>query len=251
MRRDELVRYLDGYLDVRGIDDLSWNGLQVEGGETVEHLAVAVDACDVIIDRAAEAGCDMLLVHHGMYWGKGFRLTGVDKRKVRALLDADLSVYAAHLPLDAHMEVGNNVELLRLIGARDLEPFGKSRSVTVGARGVLPRKRSLKSLVKVLDEGLGARSELFAFGEATSVREVAAISGSGGFGVYEAVERGVELLITGEWDYSKVHFAREHGLSVITSGHYNTETVGVQALARHLEAEHGLRWTYFDFPSTV
>jgi len=107
--REEIVAALDDYLDIRGIHDSSLNGLQVEGADSVERVALAVDAAQATIDAAAENECQMLIIHHGLFWGPQVALTGMMGRRVRAAFDAGLSVYAAHLPLDAHQEVGNNV----------------------------------------------------------------------------------------------------------------------------------------------
>lgn len=250
MERDALVGWLDEYLLVREIEDSSWNGLQVEGAAEVTRVGVAVDACDVTIEAAIADGCQLLLVHHGLYWGKGFRITGPDRRRVKLLLDGELSLYAAHLPLDAHLEVGNNVELLRLLGISEVTPFGRARGVSVGCRGRLAEPMELAEIAERLEQALETQAKVFSLG-ADPVREVAAISGEGGFGVFSAPSAGVELLITGEWDHSKFHAARDREVNVITAGHYKTETVGVQALARVIEAEHGLPWAFFDFPSGV
>jgi len=247
MDRRTLIAHLDQYLDIGRFEDGSWNGLQVEGADEVERVAYAVDACDESIAGAAQHQCQVLVVHHGLMWGKGLRIVGPDKRKIAALLAHDLSLYAAHLPLDAHAEVGNNVEILRRLGAIDLVPFGRQRAVSVGWRGTLAKPLTTAQLVKKIEKTLDTRCAVYPYGPAR-VRQVAAISGAGGFGVFEAPDAGVEVLVTGEWDYSKVHFARDHGVTVIAAGHYRTETTGVQCLARHVEDTLGLPGTYLDFP---
>jgi dinuclear metal center YbgI/SA1388 family protein len=245
--RDGLVAYMDALLRVADFEDGAWNGLQVEGAREVKKIAVAVDACDVVIERAVAAGCQLLITHHGMYWGKGFRITGAERSKVKALLDGELSLYAVHLPLDAHPEVGNNAELLRMLGAHDPQPFGYHRGTAVGWRGRFDRALTLTTVARRLERGLGTHTMRFVFGP-EKVAEVGVISGAGGFGVLEAATSGLPLLVTGEWEYSKLHSARDHQVSVITAGHYKTETTGVQALARHLENHFKLPWQFIDFP---
>ena len=118
MNRDALVSYLDDYLGVRAAQDTSDNGFQVEGADEVSRLAFAVDTCQETIEGAIAGGAQMLIVHHGLFWGKPLRIVGPHRRRVKALLDGHCSLYAVHLPLDRHAEVGNNAQLARLLGVQ-------------------------------------------------------------------------------------------------------------------------------------
>ena len=132
MQRDALVTYLDDYLSCRGTGDYSDNGLQVEGSDDVTRLALAVDACQETIARAVAAGARMLIVHHGLFWGKPLMVVGPHRRRVQALLDGGCSLYAAHLPLDRHPEVGNNAQLARLLGLTVVGGLGEAFGLPVG-----------------------------------------------------------------------------------------------------------------------
>ena len=132
MQREALVTYLDDYLGCRGTTDYSDNGLQVEGGDEVTRLAFAVDACQETIVGAVAAGAQMLIVHHGLFWGKVLRIVGPHRRRVQALLDGGCSLYAAHLPLDRHPEVGNNAQLARLLGLTVVGGLGEAFGLPVG-----------------------------------------------------------------------------------------------------------------------
>ncbi len=248
MERKQLVSHLDQLLQINAMEDSSWNGLQVEGQSEVTKLGIAVDACLQTIQAAARKKCHMMLVHHGLFWGKGVRITGVDKQRISKLLAAEMSVYAAHLPLDAHPEFGNNALILRLLGIDRAEPFGHHRGQVIGCQGQLPHRTAREQVCRTLNRKLQTKCQRYEFGPRT-VKRVGVISGEGGFGIYEAAECGVDLLITGEWDHAKYHFAREHKINVITAGHYKTETVGVLAVAQHLEQQFGLRWVFLDFPT--
>ncbi len=156
MNRDDLVLYLDNYLDVHALKDYADNGLQVEGADKVTKLAFAVDACQETIDGAIAAGAQMLVVHHGLFWGKPLLIVGPHRRRVYALLDAGCSLYAAHLPLDRHPEVGNNAQLARLLGLTVTgelgEAFGAAVGVIAEAGGSLAREQLVARLAAVLAE---------------------------------------------------------------------------------------------------
>ena len=125
MELSRLVAWLDTYLETDAFEDASLNGLQVEGQPEVNKVAVAVDSSLTTFEQAAEVGADLLIVHHGLFWGEPLPLTGMHGRRVRYLLEHNLGLYASHLPLDAHREVGNNWGLARILGMDDLEPFGR------------------------------------------------------------------------------------------------------------------------------
>jgi len=135
MKRDELVAYLDEYLRVKTIQDDSQNGLQVDGPEEILKVAFAVDACQAAFDQAIAAGAQLLIVHHGLFWEKPIRLIGHLFKRVRTLITGGCALYAAHLPLDIHPEVGNNAELARLLGLQCAAPFGEYHGSDIGIGG--------------------------------------------------------------------------------------------------------------------
>jgi dinuclear metal center YbgI/SA1388 family protein len=248
MKRDDLTAYLDEYLAVRTTTDRSNNGLQVEGAADVTRLAFAVDACQASIDGAIAAGAQMLIVHHGLFWGEPLPIIGPHRRRIRALLAADCSLYGVHLPLDRHPEVGNNVELARLAGLTSVEQMGEASGQLVGVVAEAPAGLTLDALAERIALITGA-APLVQAGGPQMVRRVGIISGGAARWVEEAVTRNCDTFFTGETSHTHYHTAAEAGINVIYAGHYATETVGLLALARHLETQFALQTHFIDEPT--
>jgi len=176
MLTSALVSHLDSFLELARYDDRSNNGLQVQGAEETTRVAFAVDACAASIDAAARAGAQMLIVHHGLFWSEHLQITGAHHRRLRALFDAGINLYAAHIPLDAHPLVGNNIELARIAGLVDVTPWGRHRKDTIGFIGNLPRPADVQILRRRIERRIGRASLVQGAGE---VRRVAVCSGFG------------------------------------------------------------------------
>jgi len=249
MKRDDVVSYLDDYLRIQAIEDSANNGLQVEGGDGVGRLAFAVDAGLAAFEGAKAAGAQMLIVHHGLFWGKPVMVTGIHRQRLGALFGAGISLYAVHLPLDFHHEVGNNATLARWLDLADVTAFGDYKGQPSGVVGQLPEVVSLDEFVSGLERILGGPVvKVWPFG-ATSVRRVGIISGGGGSFADQAAAAGVDVYLTGEMNHNVYHEAKELGLSVVYGGHYATETAGLKALADHLGAHFGLNTIFLDLPT--
>lgn len=248
VRRDDLVAYLDRYLRVAEIPDSSPNGLQVQGAERVTRVAYAVDVSVQTIRAAEKAGADMLVVHHGLWWGRHVQITGTMHARVSGLIRAGMSLYTAHLPLDCHPKVGNNVELARLLSLSVKEPFGAYKGTRIGVIATAARPATLKLFAARVAKTLDCSPEILASGPAT-VRRVAIVSGGGAMLAEEAAHAGCDTLLTGETLHAAVHPAREAGINVVFGGHYATETVGLKALQRHLAARYGLPGTFLSAPT--
>lgn len=244
----DLAAYLDGYLRIRDVEDSrnALNGLQVENDGTVSRIAVAVDACQVTIDHAAEANADLLLVHHGLFWGGLEPVVGRHARRLRTLMRHNIAVYSAHIPLDLHPEVGNNAVLARRLRIAAPSFFGDYLGQEIGVVGDMPITRA--ALVERVRETLGVEPHVIATGP-EEVHRVAVISGGGGGMIGDAVRAGADTYVTGEGTHHTYFDAEEWGVNVIYAGHYATETVGVQALAAHLEQRFGLPWEFLDHPT--
>lgn len=247
---DEIVEYLDRYLDVATMPDaeVALNGLQVENGGTVTGLVAAVDASQRTIDRVV-AECEpgtMLLVHHGLFWDGNRPVTGRRYRRLKPLLDHDIAVYSSHIPLDCHAEVGNNAVLARMLGILDPVPFDSYRGRPFGAAGHLIMSRDV--LAQRLTELLGGRVHLIPGGPETTTR-VGIITGGAGGQIGAAAAAGLDTYITGEGAHHTTFDALELGINVLYAGHYATETVGVKALAEHLAVRYGLPWVFHDHPT--
>jgi dinuclear metal center YbgI/SA1388 family protein len=249
MKRNELATYLDEYLQIATIQDASNNGLQVEGGQEITHLAFAVDAGLAAFQGAAAAGAQMLLVHHGLFWGRPFMITGIHRRRLAHLFDAGISLYAVHLPLDLHGEIGNNATLARWLDLEGATPFGEYKGQVIGLRGSLAKPLSRDQFVSRVEAALGeAVIRVWPFGPET-IQRVGIVSGGGGSFVEQAGEAGLDLYLTGEMSHQVYHQAEELGLNVVYGGHYATETAGLRALATHLAARFGLETTFLDLPT--
>jgi dinuclear metal center YbgI/SA1388 family protein len=246
--RDRLVTYLDQYLEIAEWEEKSLNGLQVEGAPEVTRVALATDAALATFALAAEAGAAFLIVHHGLFWGSVQAIVGPRRARIAALLDAGISLYAAHLPLDAHPGVGNNAVLARLLKLENLTPFGRWGARSIGWRGALAEPVDRAALAAGLEALLGLRPDVLPFGK-DEIRSVAVVSGAAADLVFEAAESGVDAFVTGETSHVAWHHARELGVNVFFAGHYATETLGVRALGDHLAGEFGVETVFLDCPT--
>ena len=248
MRLEDLVRYLDGYLRTSevGDDPHALNGLQVDNGGEVQNVAVAVDACQAVIDQAAERGADLLIVHHGLFWGGLEPLVGRHFRRVSALVRHGIALYAAHIPLDRHPEVGNNVVLARKLGMEVRGWFGEYRGAPIGTWGELDLAR--EALCARLGEILNASVRLIAGGPQRA-RRVGIITGAAGAMIAQAKAAELDSYITGEGQHWTFFDAEELGVNAFYAGHYATETLGVRALAEHIAERFQLPWSFIDHPT--
>jgi len=239
---------LDDYLRVSAVGDAAEavNGLQVANSGKVTRVGAAVDLNEATVRLAADQEADLLLVHHGLFWGGLRPLTGPQYRRVAELLRHDIAVYSAHVPLDLHPDVGNNAVLARALGVTVRSVFGDHHGEAIGVWGDLAVPR--ESLRDRLASYLGAAVKMMPFGPATTQR-VAIVTGSGGSLIRQAAEAGLDTFVTGEGAHHSYFDAEELGLNVYFAGHYATETVGVKALAEHLAARFGLPWVFLDHPT--
>lgn len=248
MRRTELVSYLDRYLHIDTIADYGLQGLQVEGNSEVSRIAFTVDAGMPCIEAAIKVGAQMQLVHHGLFWGREQAIRGPFGRRVSRLLQADLNLYAAHLALDGHPEVGNNAELARLLELSVERWFANAKGSDIGVVAVAPEGMTVDGLALILKARLNAEPRVLAHGPNT-VRRVAIVSGGGAGYAAEAAALGADTLVTGETSHSHFYAAAENNLNVVYGGHYATETVGLKALGRHLNGKFGLETVFIDLPT--
>jgi dinuclear metal center YbgI/SA1388 family protein len=245
----EIVEYLDEYLNVAGIPDYpgAHNGLQVENRSPIERVSGATDACMETIERAAAAGSQLLIVHHGLFWGEVWPAVGVTYRRLRALIDADMAVYSVHLPLDIHPEIGNNV---LLAGALDLTVEGRFGTLSgiddfgVWATADLPRAELAERVRRVCGS-----PPLVIEGGPAHVRRIGILTGGGGSMISQAHAAGLDTFLTGEGSHHTYHEATELGVNVLYAGHYATETLGVKTLTRRVAERFGIEWEFVDYPT--
>jgi dinuclear metal center YbgI/SA1388 family protein len=255
----DIVLYLDQYLQVSEIPDEAnaVNGLQVENSGTIGGIVAAVDASQLTIDgviAALEPGqpAPLLLVHHGLLWDGNTPITGRRYRRLSALMEHDIPLYAAHIPLDVHPEVGNNAVLAERLGIAVKGWFGNYHGIPIGVWGEapssLPTRESVALELDRVLHTLKGRSTLIAGGPERPSR-VGIITGAAGNMVRQARDAGVDTFVTGEGPHHSYFDAMECGLNLIYAGHYATETLGVQALASHLGDRFDLEWEFHDHPT--
>ena len=250
----DVVRALDTELRTGDIPDYSGavNGLQVANRGTVHKVAVAVDASRAAITEAAISGANLLIVHHGLFWGGAQPLTGVAYEKYRTLFGADIAVYSTHLPLDCHAELGNNVRLARALGLEPTGGFARYKTIDVGVMGdsELPTA-ALVDRVQAFAARYGSvvRTSIPTAGRTTRRWAICTGGGASTETLREARERGIDTLIVGEGPHHTTVEALEHDFCVVYAGHYATETLGVQALGAWLEQRFGLPWTFLHLPT--
>ncbi|HEY6808335.1 MAG TPA: Nif3-like dinuclear metal center hexameric protein [Gemmatimonadales bacterium] len=248
MRLDALVAYLDEYLRIREIADSpdAMNGLQVGNAGEIHRIATAVDVCAATIRAAAARPGTLLIVHHGLFWGGPAPLTGPARDRVAGLLGGDVAVYGAHLPLDLHPDIGNNVLLARALGVSVRGPFGDAHGQAIGVWGELTLSRD--ALTAQLGELLGRPPRVLPFGPARTGR-IGIVSGAAGGMIAQAHRAGLDTFITGEGSHHTYFEAEELGVNVFYGGHYATETFGVRALGEQLHAKFGLPAEFIDHPT--
>ncbi len=247
----EIISFTDARLRSSSFRDGSLNGLQVEGRGAVRAVALGVSASLEFLRRAAAAGADLAIVHHGLFWkGHTEAVSGPLKKKLALLLDSGMSLAAWHLPLDAHPSIGNNAALLRLLGAAKPRPFGGYDGQLIGLAGMLRRPLSPEKAASILARGLGAKPLLFPYGP-RKIRRAGAVSGGAARMFPQAAEAGLDLYVTGEAGEPSQEAARELGVNFIAAGHYNTEKEGVKGLGRLLARRFRLKTFFVDVPNPV
>jgi dinuclear metal center YbgI/SA1388 family protein len=247
-----VVRYLDSLLQPKLYTDRSVNGLQVEGAtDDIRLVALAVDAGLSVVEKAMKAEADLLIVHHGILWGDCSPITGAFGRKISELLSAKCSLYASHIPLDAHTEVGNNFELARFFGLSDLQPCFEHKGQLIGVKGRVQGGKELSFFVDRAKEMTGAIAPLpLSFGK-QKIESAGIITGAGAFALEEAAHTGVDLFITGEPRQEAYHLARELKINALFAGHYATETFGVRAVGKKLEKDFDVKTLFIDEPTGI
>ncbi|MDH3402591.1 MAG: Nif3-like dinuclear metal center hexameric protein [Acidobacteriota bacterium] len=250
-RRDELVGYLDRYLEAGLGSDYGPNGLQVEGRAEIAKVVTGVSACRELFERAVAAGADAILVHHGLFWNGDARpLVGLLRRRVGILIAADVSLIAYHLPLDRHPVVGNNGVAARRFGVAAPRPFGSRDGLPLGCGGLLPEPLAPAAFVERCGEIFGQEPLAFCAGP-DPIRSVAFVSGAAERLFHDAIAEGYDAFVTGEASEWVMNVARESGTHFVAAGHYATERLGIAALGEHVAERFGVGVELIDVPNPV
>ncbi len=248
MQRAELQQYLDNLLEVGRFRDYCPNGLQVEGRDTIHRVVCGVTASQALLDEAVARQADAVLVHHGYFWrGEDGRVTGMRRKRLATLLQRDINLFAYHLPLDAHSELGNNAQLARLMGWLPEGRFGEQE---IGWTGSLAQPQSLEQVARHAAARLG-REPLVLGDPGWTVKRIAWCTG-GAQGYFEqAIACGVDCFVSGEASEPTTHLARESGVAYLGIGHHASERYGVRALGAHLAERFGIEAVFVDVDNPV
>jgi dinuclear metal center YbgI/SA1388 family protein len=251
-RLHSIITALDELLDPGAFSDLGPNGLQVPGPQDVERVVTGVSAQRALVERAVEERAQLVLVHHGLFWDflpAGLTPTLADR--LRPLFKHDIALAAYHLPLDGHAELGNNAILAERLGCERHEPFGIYRGAAIGRAGTFPGEGiAAADLFTRVRELTDREPTVFDAGP-DRVRRIGIVSGSGADSLPEAIELGLDALLTGEPREHVMADAREAGIHFIAAGHYATETFGVRALGDWLAQRFGIDHVWIDIPNPV
>lgn len=246
----EVVLFLNRYLDHEKFsEDSSWNGLQVEGKKEVKKIVFGVTAGVDLFKKAKKEEADMIVCHHGLFWKqKNPSILGWQKDRVSFLLENKISFYASHLPLDAHPECGNNIEILKIIDAKVKDKFSCHKGESIGWIGEC-ETTTVESVVEKLEKNINANCVVLNHGK-KEVKSIAVVSGEAPYDVFEAIEKEIDLFITGE-SADILEVVKDAKINVIFAGHYATETTGVRALQKILKENFDVKTSFIDLPTNL
>lgn len=246
---EDIVRFLNDYLAAAAVTDSSLNGLQVQGRAQVRKIVFGVSASMALFEQAKKAGADMIVVHHGLLWGKEQPLTGIFGRRAGFLLKNEISLLGYHLPLDKHPTMGHNALLLKSLKAQSLKPFAQYHGQDIGFYGKI-KPTTLKEVVQKLEQSCESKAQVFAYGP-SKIKTVGAVSGGGWSMIPDAIEEGLDLFITGSVDEPLQELCREGKINCIALGHYNSEKIGVLALMKLLQKKFKVAVQFIDIANPI
>ena len=248
MDKTELIAALAAKFDIEAFHDVSNNGLQVDSRrKEIRKVVTGVDATLPLFKTAVEAGADLVICHHGISWGDSLkRITGLNYDLVKFLMDNDLALWACHLPLDAHAELGNNAGICNALGLVDRKPFGEYHGQRIGFSGRLPSPMSRDAFADLVRDKIGQTPHTALFGPET-IETVGVISGGAADMVSQAADNSFDAYVDGEMDLAAYNLCLQRGINMFSPGHYATERFGVRALGGWLESSFGIEHQFVDF----
>lgn len=248
MKRHILENELSNILKPNSFKDYAPNGLQVQGKEEIRKIITGVTACQALIDAAIDKKADAILVHHGYFWkNESYVLTGMKYQRISRLIKNDINLFAYHLPLDAHVEFGNNAQLAKRFGLENLKPLQPwlSLSESIGLVGNFSEPKTADDVKRIVEAALN-REVLLENVNDRQVLSVALCSGGAQGYIDQAADLQADLYLTGEISEQTTHIARERNIHFIAAGHHATERYGVMALGEHLAAKYDVEVEFVD-----
>ncbi len=248
MHRDELENHLNQLLDITQFRDYCPNGLQVEGRDNIHNIISGVTASMDLLEAAITSNADAILVHHGYFWrGENACLTGIKGRRIAKLMTNKINLFAYHLPLDSHPELGNNTQLGKKLGLMETSRFGEQNLAVIGEA---PQVMTLTALADTISSVL-MRKPMIVGDPNKPIRHIAWCTGAAQNFFEEAIQMNIDAFITGEISEQTVHIARESGIAFLSAGHHATERYGVQALGEHIAQKFGVNHQFIDIDNPV
>jgi dinuclear metal center YbgI/SA1388 family protein len=250
MKRQELLDYLDELLNTKSFSDYGPNGLQVEGRENIQRVVTAVSASVELFQQAIELEADAIIVHHGIIWDSERPVyQGSYKQRVKLVLEKNINLFAYHLPLDAHPEIGNAAQMAQLLGLSNCESFGEYRGSWIGIKGrIMPRPA--EEFFNLIRGKINPAAIVFPFGP-LKIERIGIISGSAPKEIRQAVADKLDLFLTGEASEFVMHYAKEEEIHFVAAGHYATESFGIRALGEHIREKFSIKVDFIDIPNPV
>lgn len=243
-------KYLKNFLDPDNIQDAAINGIQVENdGCEIKRIAFAVDASFTSMEKAVKENCQLLITHHGLFWGKVMPVTGNYMKRLKLMLSNNLGLISYHLPLDANDECGNNSQIMRKLGINDIKQFGKYKGTFIGFKGESSDSLSADDVFNKLGIIQGKNNVNYLGFGSKEIKKIAVVSGGASHLLNEAIAEGIDLFITGDSSHELYHDALENRINVLFAGHYLTETFGIKALQKKVEDELKISTIFCDFPT--
>lgn len=238
--RDKITRFINEYLKISEFADSSFNGLQVEGKSEVKKILFAVSYSKTIGDYASKKQFDMIIVHHGILWGKEQPITGIFKKRIEPLLKNDINLLAYHIPLDADSEIGNNISLIKLFTDKNIKPFGDYKGKKIGFKALFKKPVELKEIMKTVKKTISKNPLILNFGQ-KKINSLAVVSGGASSFFEQAICEKIDLYITGEPSEYVFELARESKTNFIAAGHYGTEVFGIKNLQKLIQKKFKLQ----------
>jgi len=252
MQRIELEKYLNHLLKPEQIKDYAPNGLQIQGTEQIDKIITGVTASQALIDKAIAEKTDAIIVHHGYFWkNESYVIRGMKHKRIKALLDNNINLFAYHLPLDIHPTLGNNAQLAKLLNIKVTGPLELGNAISVAIQGELPELHTGTQLAQLIDSTLNRTCLHIAPPSNKKIKTIAWCTGGGQDYIELAAEQGIDAFISGEVSEKTTHIAHEMDIHFFAAGHHATERYGVKALGEHIAKEQDVEVVFVDIDNPV
>lgn len=252
MQAIEFEIFLNKLLKPQQIKDYCPNGLQVQGTDVIKTVVTGVTATKALIEKAIELKADALLVHHGFFWkNESYVIRGMKHQRIKALLEHDINLFAYHLPLDIHPQLGNNAQLAKIFDIVNTAPLEICNPISVAVQGNFEKVHTGQSLAELISTKLSRQCLHIAPDSDKPIKTVAWCSGGGQNFIELAAEQGIDAFISGEVSEQTTHVAKEMDIHFFAAGHHATERYGAKALGEHIAQELGLSVTFVDIDNPV